>query len=96
MYKPVFSITCFESQCTQKIKNYGTNVISGVILGTKMQIQIPAQENSDTAFAGKGQMRAVTNWTSDTCDYLTLFFLPEEQFMHLSLLEAKSCLNPHI
>lgn len=80
----------------KKLKNYGTNVISGVILDTKMQIQIPAQENSNTAFAGKGQMRAVTNWTADTFDYLTLLFLPEEQFVHLSFLEAKLCLNSHI
>lgn len=61
-----------------------------------MQPQIPAQEDSNTTFAGKGQMRAVTNRTSDTCDYLTLLFLPEEQFVHLSFLEAKLCLNPHI
>lgn len=55
-------------------------------LDTQMQIQIPVQEDSNTTFAGKGQMRVVTNWTSDTCDYLTLLFLPEEQFVHLSFL----------
>lgn len=52
----------------RKLKNHGTNAVSRVILDTKMQIQIPAQEDSNTAFAGKGQVTAVTNWTSDTFD----------------------------
>lgn len=60
-----------------------------------MQMQIPAQENGNTALAGKAQMRAVTNRTSGTFDYLTLLFLPKEQFVHLSLLEEKLCLNTH-
>lgn len=61
----------------RKFINYGTNVISRVILDAKMKIQFPAQEDSNTAFIGKGQMRAVTNRTSDTFNYLTLLFLPE-------------------
>lgn len=37
-------------------QNHGTNIMSRVILDTKVQIQTPAQEGTNTAVTREGQL----------------------------------------
>jgi len=61
--------------------------MSRVILNTKMQSQIPAQEGGNMAVTGKGQLRVVT--LTGLLTHMTLVFLPEKPFVDASLLEVK-------
>lgn len=61
--------------------------MSRVVLNTKMQIQIPAQEGSNVAVTGKGQLGVVT--LTGPLTHTALLFLPEKQFVDTSLLEVK-------
>lgn len=55
-----------------------------------MQIHIPAQEVNNMAVTGKGLLRADPNWTFGLTN-MTLMFLPEKQFVDVSLLGVKWC-----
>lgn len=61
--------------------------MSRVIVKTKMQMQIPAQEGRNMAITEKGQLRVVT--LTRPLTHMTFVFLPEKQFVDVSLLEAK-------
>lgn len=52
-----------------------------------MQMQIPAQEGRNMAITEKGQLRVVT--LTRPLTHMTFVFLPEKQFVDVSLLEAK-------
>lgn len=90
----IFQNMFWKPMCSENDRqNHGTNIMSRVILNTKMQIQIPGQEGSNMAVTGKGQLRVVT--LTGPLTHMTLVFLPEKQFVDVSLLEVKWCWNPH-